>query len=266
MGKCINKIGEKYERLLVIEKTDKRTKNGCVIWKCLCDCGNIHYVSTTGLNSGNVKSCGCLNNETRSRMATERNMRNSMRSGDKCNGFKIIDTELRNTCSNGHNEMWALAEYPYCHSQKWIRASFIRNQNTKSCGCIGRSAGENKIEILLKEANIDFIKEKTYPDLKFGNKPARFDFYIIEKNYLIEFDGEQHFKPSRFKNDITLEESQQKLKETQYRDNIKNNYCIENNIPLIRIPYTHYNDLCLNDLLLETSQFIYKQGENNNND
>jgi len=37
---------------------------------------------------------------------------------------------------------------------------------------------------------------------------------------------------------------------------IKNQWCKENNIPLIRIPYTHLQDLCLEDLQLETSQFI----------
>ena len=42
----------------------------------------------------------------------------------------------------------------------------------------------------------------------------------------------------------------------QERDTYKNQWCKENNIPLIRIPYTHLNDLCLEDLLLETSKFI----------
>lgn len=42
------------------------------------------------------------------------------------------------------------------------------------------------------------------------------------------------------------------------RDKEKNKYCFNNNITLIRIPYTHYNSLCLNDLL-ENSQFIIKK-------
>ena len=41
-------------------------------------------------------------------------------------------------------------------------------------------------------------------------------------------------------------------------DLIKSKWCKENNIPLIRIPYTHFDNLCLNDLLLETSNFIEK--------
>ena len=36
-------------------------------------------------------------------------------------------------------------------------------------------------------------------------------------------------------------------------------YWKENNINLIRIPYWHYNDLCLDDLLVETSKFIVRE-------
>lgn len=48
-------LGKKYGRLLVIGYNIKRKK-----WKCLCDCGNIHYVRGTSLRNGSCKSCGCL--------------------------------------------------------------------------------------------------------------------------------------------------------------------------------------------------------------
>ena len=46
------------------------------------------------------------------------------------------------------------------------------------------------------------------------------------------------------------------LKTTREHDNFKNKWCKENNIPLIRIPYTHYNELSIKDIMLETSKFI----------
>jgi hypothetical protein len=46
--------------------------------------------------------------------------------------------------------------------------------------------------------------------------------------------------------------------DAQKHDAIKTQWCKDNNIPLIRIPYTEYNKLCLEDLLLETSKFIIK--------
>ena len=63
MGKRKDLTGNRFGRLVVIEKTTGRTRNGNIKWKCLCDCGKEAFVSTTSLNSENTKSCGCLNNE-----------------------------------------------------------------------------------------------------------------------------------------------------------------------------------------------------------
>lgn len=56
----LNLIGLKFGQLLVIEKTDKRASDGCIIWKCQCDCGNIAYVNTNSLKRGDIQSCGCI--------------------------------------------------------------------------------------------------------------------------------------------------------------------------------------------------------------
>ena len=53
---------------------------------------------------------------------------------------------------------------------------------------------------------------------------------------LIKYDGEQHYVPVKFGN-MTDEEAEEKLHNTQKRDEIKNKYCKDNNIPLLRIPY-----------------------------
>jgi len=50
--------GKKIGRLLVIEENG-RTSKGNIIWKCLCDCGNIHNVSSAHIGRS-VNSCGCL--------------------------------------------------------------------------------------------------------------------------------------------------------------------------------------------------------------
>jgi hypothetical protein len=107
----------------------------------------------------------------------------------------------------------------------------------------------------LKQNNLSFIKEKTFNTCIFPNTNyfAKFDFYIDNK-YLIEYDGEQHFYPMSFGSQ--KETGTEKLLKTQERDKFKNQWCKDNNIPLIRIPYTHYNNLCIEDLKLETSKFI----------
>ena len=56
--------GQKFGRLIVLADSEKR-KYRKVIWKCLCDCGNISYVIGVQLTGGKTRSCGCLRKETR---------------------------------------------------------------------------------------------------------------------------------------------------------------------------------------------------------
>lgn len=57
-----NLLGERFGKLVVIEKTEER-KNGYVVWKCQCDCGNICYKNTYLLTQGKAISCGCANSK-----------------------------------------------------------------------------------------------------------------------------------------------------------------------------------------------------------
>lgn len=61
MSRAIDLTGQKFERLTAIRPTEKRDAGRCVIWLCLCDCGNEVFVSSNKLKSGGrYKSCGCL--------------------------------------------------------------------------------------------------------------------------------------------------------------------------------------------------------------
>lgn len=62
-----NLIGQKFGRLTVIEKVGyKRSNSGYedIVWKCICDCGNLTQTITPYLKKGVTKSCGCLKRET----------------------------------------------------------------------------------------------------------------------------------------------------------------------------------------------------------
>ena len=104
-----------------------------------------------------------------------------------------------------------------------------------------------RIQQLLEENEIHYIQEYKFKDCVSpkGNL-LKFDFYLPEYNIVIEYDGEQHFYLTAFGENKSGEE---RLKENQEYDNIKNEYCKENGIQLIRIPYTKYSTLCLNDLI-----------------
>jgi hypothetical protein len=104
----------------------------------------------------------------------------------------------------------------------------------QGCGCpkcSTRSKGEEIIEKFLIENNIDYNTQQTFKNCKYKNL-LRFDFYLIKYNICIEYDGELHHKSIKyFGGDNTL-------KENIIKDNIKNNYCENNNIKLLRIKYT----------------------------
>ncbi len=59
-------IGKRFGSLTVIEKTEETVRHGGArspLWKCRCDCGNTTLVRLDSLTSGNIRSCGCMENE-----------------------------------------------------------------------------------------------------------------------------------------------------------------------------------------------------------
>lgn len=67
MGRKISNLtGQRFGRLVVLERANDYIKpNGshCIRWKCKCDCGNISFVVSWKLKSGNTRSCGCMQRE-----------------------------------------------------------------------------------------------------------------------------------------------------------------------------------------------------------
>lgn len=93
-----------------------------------------------------------------------------------------------------------------------------------------------KIRYFLMENNINFKQEFWFEDLKSDNGYVlKFDFSIKDKYdnilFLVEYDGEQHFIP------VELWGGEENLKNIQQRDNLKNKYCKENKIKLLRFSY-----------------------------
>jgi hypothetical protein len=108
------------------------------------------------------------------------------------------------------------------------------------CPTCYKSTGENFIKKWLDENNIKYIQEYKYNDLRgLNNHCFEFDFYIPSNNILIEFDGQQHFKPVRF-NGMSKNKAIRLFKQIQVNDALKNKYCIDNNIPLLRISYKDF--------------------------
>jgi hypothetical protein len=61
LAKLIDLTGEKFGRLVVIQRADN--KYGKTTWLCECDCGKKTTVTGYNLKIGKTKSCGCLHRE-----------------------------------------------------------------------------------------------------------------------------------------------------------------------------------------------------------
>ncbi len=56
----IKLTGRRFGWLTVLSENPERTKQGCVRWNCICDCGTYMTVAGISLMVGHTKSCGCL--------------------------------------------------------------------------------------------------------------------------------------------------------------------------------------------------------------
>ena len=97
------------------------------------------------------------------------------------------------------------------------------------------SKGERTVRQWLERNKVIYKSQYKFPDCK-DKCALPFDFYLPEYNTCIEYDGGQHFFPVNFSGE-GAEYTEQQFKTTQYRDQIKNKYCADNGITLLRIPY-----------------------------
>jgi hypothetical protein len=100
----------------------------------------------------------------------------------------------------------------------------------RGCPRCNESRGERRIALFLKSNNISYERQKKFDGCK-NVRNLPFDFYLSDYNTIIEHDGRQHSCPSEYFGGTPAFEYLKKL------DTIKEDYCRENNIKLIRIPY-----------------------------
>ena len=139
---------------------------------------------------------------------------------------------------HGHKYDYSLVEYKNTGSKVEIicpiHGIFYKSPNKhltgEGCPICSESKGQRKIRLFLEEKKIKFILEKRFINCKFKNT-LPFDFYLPDYNMCIEFDGLQHFEPVEYWG------GEKNFLQIQIRDKIKNEYCFNNNIHLLRIKY-----------------------------
>ena len=129
---------------------------------------------------------------------------------------------------------------PFVFAQNGVNIHNLRKGKT-GCPICGKkeSKGESKVISTLNELGYNVNKQKSFDGcFGYGGKrycdKLKFDAYVIKNDgteVCVEYDGIQHFEPVEYFG------GEDALKSLQERDLIKTNYCKENNIQLIRIPY-----------------------------
>lgn len=217
-----NNIGEKYGRLTILD----------IIWDkkpikaiCKCDCGNDFICVKADVVCGHTQSCGCLQSEATSESNTK-----DWAGIVSESGVEFIRQHHKN---NKGQWVWE-CKCPLCGNLFCELPAKVNNGHTTSCGCRIQSFGEQYVKSLLEKYQVDFIPQYSFADCKY-TYVLHFDFAIFNNGKLlglIEYDGRQHFEPIEFFGGLNG------FEKTKIRDGIKNTYCMTNNIPLLRIPYT----------------------------
>lgn len=223
-------VGQKFGKLLVLERAGSDNQRRA-LWKCQCNCGNIAIVRGAYLRNGHTISCGC-------ERVLSRGQQTIPMIGNKFGKLTVLSRVEDYISPQGQKQ----PKYHCvcdCGNTINVVAQSLKNGATQSCGCITASIGENNIQQILLENNIEFIREYKFSDLGL----LRYDFYLPNNNRLIEFDGRQHYSPS------SLWDNKETFELRQQRDKIKNEYAKNNNIDLVRIPYTERDTITL-DLIL----------------
>lgn len=121
-----------------------------------------------------------------------------------------------------------------------IPTSHINCSSVCPCCTKGKSTGELALIEFFQSENILFEQQKTFKDCRNVNL-LRFDFFLPAYNLCIEYDGKQHFEIVEFFG------GEDGFKRRQLNDNIKNQFCKDNNINLLRISYKDVPEQILKD-------------------
>lgn len=164
MPNKINLVGQRFNRLLVIEEAGRDKWSG-ILWSCLCDCGIVKMVLGNSLRRGKSKSCGCLNRE----ITSETNKINL--TGQHFSRLLVLKEVGKN--KRGY-VMWKCR--CDCGTERIVCSDSLRSGNTKSCGCL----------------NIDRIIERNYnPNLTDAERQIRREYpeYLEWRTSVYERDN-----------------------------------------------------------------------------
>ena len=223
--KPIDMMGYEFQTWKVIALSNKKSKGNNQYWTCECQiCHNIKDLCGSEIRLGRTGECRHKSPKSNPFYQTTKSVSN-----------KIID-EIGHRYGKLTVESFAFTKNSTaywncrcdCGHTTIARGNALRQGQIHSCGCLN-SWKEEEIVLLLDKEGISYKREFTFEDLC-DVRPLRFDFAIFNKTGkllgLIEYQGIQHYEPTLgFSNNGKL----------QFHDQMKKEYCLKNNIPLLEL-------------------------------
>jgi len=139
------------------------------------------------------------------------------------------------TPNSGKKVFWICSECGY----EWQAIIGDRNKRSRGCPQCNESKGEKRIAQYLKENIINYIPQKEFEGLVgLGNGNLSYDFYFLEYNLLIEFQGEQHEHYIK-----GFHKNKKEFEKQIEHDRKKREYAKQNNIKLLEIWYWDFDNI-----------------------
>lgn len=195
------------------------------MWNCKCDCGKDCVVMGSHLTTGHSTSCGC---QQTSKLSPRK--ANDL-IGKKFGLLTVMYRQPNRMIKNNSRVVWHCK--CECGTESDVLALLLKSGLVKSCGCLSISHAERTMIDYLDTHNIKYIFQY-HPDNLYGigGGNLSFDFALINDDsikYLVELDGEQHFKSIEFFG------GDRKYNQVSTHDKMKNEWANLHNIELIRI-------------------------------
>ena len=185
-----------------------------------CPNGHVSEIIFSNFMRGSGCSC-CANNKRHDYEYVKKEIEKE--------GYKLISSEY----INGATKIEMMCDEGHVFQMRWN--NFQQGQRCPICQ--KPSKGEQRVEEILNKYSIPFETQYRYDDCR-DVKPLPFDFYLPQYNLIIEFDGEQHFDIKH-----CFGNNDDDFWTTIIHDAIKNQYCEDNNINILRIPYWEIDNI-----------------------
>lgn len=229
------KICEEWSSKNKLGPENYKSRSGkSVWWKCRL-CNNNWKTAPIHRTKGNT-GCPNCSNKKEGLKKSQSNKHNCI-----CNNFNNLKDEFsyKNdrkfetyTEYSGKKVIWICKK---CNHE-WESIIANRTKHKNGCPKCNSSKGEKLIEEYLLKNNIQYKNQYRITECR-DKKPLPFDFaiWIDDKLRLIEYNGIQHY--------VQIGKYAEQFQDRIKKDKIKYDYCKQNNIPLLTISYTEYNNI-----------------------